>query len=129
MTKELEAFEDLKRQVGNMPYTSYDNGLGNRTTFLIKDSAIFPLIENALKDYEKIKIEYRELRTYHYDLLKENERLHNQKIKKLKALEIIKKKKVNVRFLISCKTLKEYNDVISDHLTQDEYDLLKEVLL
>ena len=55
MSKELEAFEDLKRQVGNMPYTSYDNGLGNRTTFLIKDSAIFPLIENALKKYELMK--------------------------------------------------------------------------
>lgn len=55
MSKELEAFEDLKRQVGNMPYTSYDNGLGNRTTFLIKDSAIFPLIENALKALEILK--------------------------------------------------------------------------
>ena len=49
--------------------------------------------------------------------------------KELKALEIIKEKRVNVRFLISCKTLKEYNDVISDHLTKEEYDLLKEVLL
>ena len=47
----------------------------------------------------------------------------------LKALEIIKEKEVNVRFLISCKNLKEYNDVISDHLTQEEYDLLREVLL
>ncbi len=55
MSKELEAFEDLKRQVGNMPYTSYDNGLGNRTTFLIKDSAIFPIIENALKALKIIK--------------------------------------------------------------------------
>lgn len=57
-----------------------------------------------------------------------NSQIRNLK-KKLKALEIIKKKEVNVRFLISCKTLEEYNCVISDHLTQEEYDLLKEVLL
>ena len=75
------------------------------------------IIETALKDYE------RKLK-----LAKEYEDVNNV-AKRLKALEIIKKKKVNVRFLISCKTLKEYNDVISDHLTQEEYDLLKEVLL
>ena len=93
MSKELEAFENLKRQVGNMPYTSYDNGLGNRTTFLIKDSAIFPIIETALK-----------------------------------VLEIIKNKEVNVEIFNSCPNLYEYNNWATQ-LTQEEYDLLKEVLL
>lgn len=96
MSKELEAFEDLKRQVGNMPYTSYDNGLGNRTTFLIKDSAIFPIIETALK-----------------------------------VLAIIKEKEVNVFIFLHSGDLETYNDMVEDNrkLTQEEYELLKEVLL
>lgn len=62
--------------------------------------------------------------------------------KELKALEIIKEKKVNVDFLRwECfpldwfthpEGLIEYNDSISmtqKELTQEEYDLLKEVLL
>lgn len=117
MTKELEAFEELKRQVGNMPYTSYDNGLGNRTTFLIKDSAIFPIIENALKEHELMK----DIRiTARFDLAQVN--------KEHKALEIIKKKEVNVEIFNSCPNLYEYNNWATQ-LTQEEYDLLKEVLL
>lgn len=57
--------------------------------------------------------------------------------KELKALEIIKKKKVNVDTLSNCYFLWEYNkameytyDEIADDfvLTQEEFDLLKEVL-
>lgn len=53
----------------------------------------------------------------------------------LEALEIIKRKEVNVRLFIECKTRKEYNNAVRDLyyqrlcLTQEEYDLLKEVLL
>ena len=52
--------------------------------------------------------------------------------KKLKALEIIKKKKVNVFWLFNSKDVDEYNSAFYQewrYLTQKEYDLLKEVLL
>ena len=52
-----------------------------------------------------------------------------------KAIKIIKKKRVNVDFLLDCKTLEQYNnsclryELDRECLTQEEYDLLKEVLL
>lgn len=53
--------------------------------------------------------------------------------KELKALEIIKEKFVNVTILIGCDSLEEYNKhpltMRKGRLTQEEYDLLKEVVL
>ena len=50
--------------------------------------------------------------------------------KELKALEIIKNKWVNIEVLIQSKTLDDYNTTLCVHdLTQEEFDLLKEVLL
>ena len=51
--------------------------------------------------------------------------------KELKALEIIKNKKVNVIILMGCDTIEEYNKhpLTWNKLTQEEYELLKEVLL
>ena len=62
--------------------------------------------------------------------------------KELKALEIIKKKRVNVHYLQECENLKQYNNYVemnwvsreeaeyhNEILTQEEYDLFKEVLL
>lgn len=57
----------------------------------------------------------------------------------LKALEIIKKKNVNVGYLLICDDYEEYLDDFNDRqgegnlpsfelLTQEEYNLLKEVL-
>ena len=50
---------------------------------------------------------------------------------KLKAFEIIKKKRVNVHLLILSDSLEKYNFNLLPYrkLTQEEYDLLKEVLL
>ena len=53
--------------------------------------------------------------------------------KELKALEIIKKKGILVNGLIKSKDLGEYNTLcnyyqMSELLTQEEYELLKEVL-
>lgn len=49
----------------------------------------------------------------------------------LKALEIIKEKEVNVFIFLHSGDLETYNDMVEDNrkLTQEEYDLLKEVLL
>ena len=51
--------------------------------------------------------------------------------KELKALEIIKKKQVQINRLNRSHSAKQYNLYLPKemHLTQEEYDLLKEVLL
>lgn len=49
--------------------------------------------------------------------------------KELKAFEIIKKKMVNVEWLLNTENVEEYNESLYNDLTQEEYDLLKEVLL
>ena len=51
--------------------------------------------------------------------------------KELKALEIIKKKQVQINRLNRSHSAKQYNLYLPKemHLTEEEYDLLKEVLL
>lgn len=50
--------------------------------------------------------------------------------KELKALEIIKKKTVDIWLIQNKKTLKQYNSMVDEsrQLTEEEFDLLKEVL-
>lgn len=54
--------------------------------------------------------------------------------KRLKALEIIKEKRVDLCILTDCDNFNEYNKSlgnlrpVEDRLTYDEFDLLKEVL-
>ena len=50
--------------------------------------------------------------------------------KELKALEIIKEKEVNVFIFLHSGDLETYNNMVEDNrkLTQEEFDLLKEVL-
>ena len=50
---------------------------------------------------------------------------------KLKALEIVKEKNVSICWLKDCKDRAEYNDLADkqEQLAQEEFDLLKEVLL
>lgn len=75
------------------------------------------IIENSLNDY--------------YRLLKED----NETTKKLKALEIIKNKEINIHtLLLHLKRFDSqdgYNALVGEKykLTQEEYELLKEVLL
>ena len=51
--------------------------------------------------------------------------------KSLKALEIIKKKEVNVFIFLHSGDLETYNDMVEDNqkLAQEEYNLLRKVLL
>ncbi len=88
------------------------------------------IIETALKDYERLKTSYLE------KIL--NEESKEYIYKKLKALEIIKEKRVDVALLILCENAEDYNFQISlinednenyKELTQEEYELLVEVLL
>ena len=121
MNKELsplEALKELKYQVAGLEAATHDVP-PQRTTYLVRDMGLFEIIETALKelDFKRMVI---------VDFLTGNDE------KKLKALEIIKEKKVNIRGL-SRLTLEEYNENRRSHkeeqLTQEEFDLLKEVLL
>ena len=118
------------------------------------DNNDFKLIENALKSTASYVKRLKETQDKLYETEKERNRLgfelantskeladtENGHARKLKALEIIKKKRVDVDLLISFiergdKTLSlgvlgTYNLEIDNtkHLTQEEYDLLREVL-
>ena len=88
------------------------------------------IIETALKDYEMEHALRIRLENANYELVREKQK--NQK--KLKALEIIKNKQVDVRYLFQCKSLRQYNFIYEGTnqselcLTEEEYDLLKEML-
>ena len=75
-----------------------------------------------------------ELRKAFDSLVKENEKIGkmlSKEIEKNRALEIVKNKQVNVAYFVLCLCLNDYNKYHSKkfQLTQEEYDLLKEVLL
>ena len=82
----------------------------------------------ALKELEDYYIEKSDIITVYVGDTEQCEIIE----KELKALEIIRKKKVNCLYIAVCKSVNEYNNIIpceNDELTQEEYDLLKEVLL
>jgi len=89
------------------------------------------IIETALK--RNVELELANIELEHHLKLAEKELNENER--KLKALEIIKEKRVDVCLLISCIydfDLDYYNSCMCNKercLTQEEYDLLKEVLL
>ncbi len=72
----------------------------------------------ALEDIKEFD-EMREEHNFEYELIE----------KELKALQIIKEKLVDVNWLKGCDVLEDYNWVNNCELEQEEYDLLKEVLL
>lgn len=87
------------------------------------------IIKQALKNYE-IYVKYAER------MEKEQKTLTKRLKKQDEVLRIVKEKKVAVDELIRCiekeeNSLEEYNNFAGDEnsLTQEEYDLLKKVLL
>ena len=140
MSKGLEALERLFC-AGRLDLDYVLNGKQNQD---------YKIVETALKDYEMMKqpkIIFTDKKISDDDL----EKLINQGIivgnleqskieplfdnetqNKLKALEIIKEKEVNVGLLSRCANAERYNKGICyepRYLTQEEYDLLKEELL
>ena len=98
-------------------------------------------IEATLKDYEQIEnmcesydiefslVNIREALFTLAQLKGEKGNNWDNYNKKLKALEIIKEKRVNVEWLLETESVEEYNESLYIDLTQEEYDLLKEILL
>ena len=107
MSKELQALEKL---------TNY------KCSCMSEKVECKEIIETALKDYEKITGG-----DFHIEPI--NVHIENQK--QIKALEIIKEKEVDVFIFLHSGDLETYNDIVEDNrkLTQEEYELLKEVLL
>lgn len=107
-SKELKALERIKK-------------VQEVADYMEKETDI---IETALKDYDNLLYKCNKLQDKKQKLLIE-------KAKHLKALEIIKEKEVNVYLLNYFGSLESYNEevCIFRMLNQEEYDLLKEVLL
>ena len=133
MSKELKALNELKKRYGK--------------NFSMQDDERTHIIENALKRLYKFEKVFEELNldiSDDVDLknwIKLAQFHYENKNKKLKALEIIREKEIDVGEFLSC-ILLEKKDYIKDafeefnchllthkQLTQEEYDLLKEVLL
>lgn len=81
-------------------------------------------LNQALKDYLDLQRSYVKMNDIFSQFIVDNS-------KKLKALKIIKEKEVDVYRLTHYLTLNGYNEgvCILRRLTQEEFDLLKEVLL
>ena len=126
MSKELEALEEIKNHKIKLDANiKYDNGDETQYRFeTIKDMfpKQFAIIETALKDHEKITSG-----DFHIEPI--NVHIENQK--QIKAFEIIKDKEVDVFIFLHSGDLETYNDIVEDNrkLTQEEYVLLKEVVL
>jgi len=127
MSKELSPLEALNDLIDELECEHY--GLSENEWVVERKQ----IIETALIENDEAQ---RELTNLKKALLKgdiTNKWVNdyaNQKNKKLKAFEIIKEKRVNVRCLMSGWKLGNYNSYKAhEKLTQEEYDLLKEVLL
>lgn len=139
MNKELKAFEKIKE----MYEYFVKNNRDLEPKLMICEKEDFATIKTALKEYEKIKQEVQDLRIAFYRKNNDTIELCHAYEKKLKALEIIKEKMVSLDDLNDAIYEDNYHqnnehnaiDIYNQnrfeykHLTQEEFDLLKEVLL
>ena len=130
MNKGLEALEKLNHTIClNLDNKTLVFGLDKYDNCDCKDiyefSKCYEFIETALKNYEKLNHDYS-------IVVDEKVSMACEYAKKLKALEIIKNKVFPLCYVKS-HTWEQYrNSCFSKEknaLTQEEYDLLKEVLL
>lgn len=112
MTKQLTPLEALEKIKDNMAYQIQLRG----------DCVVVPYFDIIKTELEKTVVLSNQL---------EHERkIRIKQEKKLKALEIIKEKEVQINRLNRSHSAKQYNLYLPKemHLTQPEFDLLKEVL-
>lgn len=126
MSKELTPLKALER-LKKLEF-GYVDGNGTPKTMSLFGLKEFDIIETALKRQDSIEITAIDIEQDNKELCKENKKLK-------RVLEIIKKKDVSMYWLRNSKSVDEYNNfILTDKrqyqkLTQEEYDLLKEVLL
>ena len=142
MSKGLEELKDIKQLLSLNQYG------GDKDKQVVNDELY--TIEKELKDYYEIKEIAKRYKwdditseIFNVETDKKYRDLFDSAIvniqedyRKARALEIIKNKRVNVGYLIIPATLEEYNELVTGsiagkdrQLTQEEYELLKEVLL
>ena len=147
MSKELTPLEALN-EIKNIKTLSVPER--KVVTFQEKYKEELDIIETALKEYEKLKKEVNEisdfgLKAYRVELEKQinsnkkyrttNKRLRVKNQKLYEILRIIKEKHVDCFKLIAIfrtsNNIEHYNQNYGSNwqLTQEEYDLLKEVLI
>lgn len=137
MSKELEVLKDIREHCGKeIVKCVWEDNAGYSKTITIND--LCDIIETALKDYEEYK---QVLSDYGFTLVNFREACFTLAQfrgsgftgieKSFKALEIIIEKNVDIHLLKNASDLNDYNSVIpyEYELTQEEYDLLKKVLL
>ena len=122
MSKELKALKELKKRYGK--------------NFSLNDDERCHIIESALKDKEQIDMLLEQFGLSNIQNFIDNLKIVAREQKKLNALEIIKKKRINVgdfMIFVSHKenTLELWNSYFTSEkqLTQEEYEILKEELL
>lgn len=114
MGKELDALERLKTAPSFMGGTAEYQFCTKSETLLMQD---YETVKQALLKAQEPKQYVDELKLVE---------------KKLQALEIIKKKEVNMQVFNQCEDVETYNKVYikqkDRQLTEEEFNLLKEVL-
>ena len=131
MSKELKQIEECIKSLQWLKLNIVGNEEPKPHTFEYATKIYLENAINILKKYEKIlNVIPQEIRSID-ELQSMANWFYNNDYKKLKALEIIKKKEVNVFIFLHNGDLETYNDMVEDSrkLTQEEFDLLKEVLL
>ena len=125
MSKGLDAFKIIKDSLVEIDYENEEDV--KLDTYIHEEE--LDIIEKELKRLEEYdKTEYSALIERYKELLKEKKA--NEK--KLKALEVIKNKIVLIDVFVESINADDYNEFLAKskdrHLTQEEHDLLKEVL-
>lgn len=139
MSKGLECLELIKKDIDDgIEYKYIDVDFASELLRLLD------IIEIALKDYEKLQEEYKDFESIHEEIARHYNVLYKERLvwlKEHRVLNIIKDKNVNISILKDTDSVEEYNQIslyatkYSNHysfckqLNQQEYDLLKEVML
>ena len=121
MSKGLEALEELKFQVGNITYHTRDLQI---TTFKVRDSGLFEVIEKELKSKEKTDKVLEIVKTLFHSRCKLYERTEN--IETCNEAGCHAEKVATTSYILE---FRNYDLHYEFHLDREEYDLLWEILV
>jgi hypothetical protein len=124
MNKGLEALDNL---VNHINLLNHINGVEQQEVFEPLVNKNKSIIEKELKRLEELEKAFDALSKDD----EKSKKLLSKEIEKNRALEIIKKKSVDIKYLRYRAefNVEKYNDNYIETLTKEECDLLKEVLL